>query len=221
MSNLEKQKDNENIDNYVVLVLENVKKIYHTGEKGYMALKGVDLKINKGEFLSIVGKSGSGKSTLLNLLGGIDKPTEGRILIKNEEINSFSESKLSQFRGKNIGFVFQFFQLMPTLTVLENVIMPMDFLKKIPSLKRKERAEMLLDRVGILEQGNKFPSALSGGEQQRVAIARALANDPEIILADIFYYQSITDPYNSFAPLCHFIIMSYHYYVFALTCKSI
>lgn len=174
----------EDIDKQAVLVLEKVKKVYHTGEKDYMALKGIELKIVKGEFVSFVGKSGSGKSTLLNLLGGIDKPTEGRILINNEDINSFSESKLSRFRGKNIGFVFQFFQLMPTLTVLENVIMPMDFLKKIPSSQRKERAERLLEKVGILEQAKKFPSALSGGQQQRVAIARALANDPEIILAD-------------------------------------
>lgn len=167
-----------------MLVLEKVKKVYHSGEKEYLAVKGVDLKINKGEFIAIVGKSGSGKSTLLNLLGGIDKPTEGRVLINNEEISRLNESRLSQFRGENIGFVFQFFQLIPTLTVLENVIMPMDFMKNIPSSQRKQRAEMLLEKVGILEHAKKFPSALSGGEQQRVAIARALANDPKIILAD-------------------------------------
>ncbi|MHC1682990.1 MAG: ABC transporter ATP-binding protein [Clostridiaceae bacterium] len=184
MIDIENQKDKEIIENQAVLLLEKVKKSYHIGEQEYMALKSIELKINKGEFVSFVGKSGSGKSTLLNLLGGIDRPTEGRILINNEDINSFNESKLSKFRGRNIGFVFQFFQLMPTLTVLENVIMPMDFMKKIPSSKRKERAEQLLEKVGVIDQAKKFPSTLSGGQQQRVAIARALANDPKIILAD-------------------------------------
>jgi putative ABC transport system ATP-binding protein len=167
-----------------VLDIKNVKKLYEIGEKGFLALKGVNLTINEGEFLAIVGKSGSGKSTLLNLLGGIDKPTEGNINIKGKEIGSMGENQLSRFRGDNIGFVFQFFQLMPTLTVLENVMMPMDFSRKIPAAKRRERAEMLLSKVGVLNQSSKFPSALSGGEQQRVAIARALSNDPDIILAD-------------------------------------
>jgi putative ABC transport system ATP-binding protein len=167
-----------------MLIVENVKKTYEIGEKGYMALRGVSIRINKGDLMAIVGKSGSGKSTLLNLLGGIDKPTEGRIVINGKEINSLGENQLSRFRGENIGFVFQFFQLMPTLTVVENVIMPMDFSRKIPVSKRKERAEMLLDKVGISSHAYKFPSALSGGEQQRVAIARALSNNPDIILAD-------------------------------------
>lgn len=168
----------------VVIKLENVRKMYTIGEKGFWALKGLDLQIKKGEFIAIIGKSGSGKSTLLNLLGGIDSPTEGRIIVNSKEINSLGESQLSRFRGENIGFVFQFFQLMPTLTVLENVIMPMDFLKRIPASKRKERAKSLLSKVGMEAHADKFPSALSGGEQQRVAIARALANDPDIIFAD-------------------------------------
>ncbi len=171
-------------DRKAVIVLENVKKRYTVGEKDFWALRGLDLKINPGEFIAIVGKSGSGKSTLLNLLGGIDTPTEGRILVNDKEINLLKERQLSRFRGENIGFVFQFFQLMPTLTVLENVIMPMDFSKRIPSSKRRERAKALLVKVGMEAHIDKFPAALSGGEQQRVAIARALANDPDIIYAD-------------------------------------
>lgn len=167
-----------------IIKLENVKKLYTIGEKDFWVLKGLDLQIKKGEFIAIVGKSGSGKSTLLNLLGGIDSPTEGRIVINDQEINGFSENQLSRFRGEHIGFVFQFFQLMPTLTVLENVVMPMDFSKSIPASKRKERAISLLKKVGMGSHLDKFPSALSGGEQQRVAIARALANDPDIIFAD-------------------------------------
>jgi putative ABC transport system ATP-binding protein len=167
-----------------VIKLENVKKMYSIGEKGFWALKGVDLEIKKGEFIAIVGKSGSGKSTLLNLLGGIDSPTEGRITVNGKEVNGLKENQLSRFRGENIGFVFQFFQLIPTLTVIENVIMPMDFSKRIPKSKRGERAKSLLVKVGMGSHADKFPSALSGGEQQRIAIARALANDPDIIFAD-------------------------------------
>lgn len=176
--------DKKIMDEKNVLIVNNASKLYKTGETAYLALKSINLKINKGEFIAIVGKSGSGKSTLLNLLGGIDRPTEGGVIINGREISNLKENQLSRLRGEYIGFVFQFYQLMPTLTVIENVIMPMDFLGKIPVPKRKERAEMLLARVGILSHANKFPSALSGGEQQRVAIARALSNDPEIILAD-------------------------------------
>lgn len=167
-----------------VIRIENVKKKYRIGDNLFWALKGVNLKVERGEFVAVVGKSGSGKSTLLNLLGGIDVPTEGEILINDTPINRLSERKLSRFRGDSIGFVFQFFQLMPTLTVLENVMMPMDFSNKIPASLRKERATSLLARVGMDSQADKFPSALSGGEQQRVAIARALSNDPDIIFAD-------------------------------------
>jgi len=167
-----------------IIGLENVKKMYKTGNVEFWALKGLTLTIGKGEMIAIVGKSGSGKSTLLNLLGGIDTATEGEIVIKGTSIRTLSENRLTRFRGENMGFVFQFFQLMPTLTVLENVLMPMDFSKRIPSSKKKERARMLLAKVGMGEHAYKFPSALSGGEQQRVAIARALANDPDIIFAD-------------------------------------
>lgn len=170
--------------NDAVITMENVGKMYRMGEKEYWALKRINLQVRRGEFIAIVGKSGSGKSTLLNLLGGIDKLTEGRISLNGREINNWRENQLSRMRGMNIGFVFQFFQLMPTLTVLENVIMPMDFSGQIPASQRKARAEILLAKVAILDQAGKFPAALSGGEQQRVAIARALANDPQIILAD-------------------------------------
>lgn len=167
-----------------LIKLKNIKKAYKIGNSDFFALKGINLDINKGELLAIVGKSGSGKSTLLNLLGGIDTPTEGSIIINGNELNGMKETQLSHFRSENIGFIFQFFQLMPTLTVLENVLIPMDFSNKIPSSKRKERAEMLLTKVKIINHANKFPSSLSGGEQQRVAVARALANDPDIIFAD-------------------------------------
>lgn len=164
--------------------ITKAKKRYQQDSEGYWALKGVDLTITTGELVAIVGKSGSGKSTLLNLLGGIDKQTEGTICINGNKIDDMNENQLSGFRAENIGFIFQFFQLMPTLTCLENVLMPMEFLKKYPKKDRKARAEMLLEKVGLTRHSNKFPAALSGGEQQRVAIARAMANDPSIILAD-------------------------------------
>jgi putative ABC transport system ATP-binding protein len=173
------------IDNKeAVVILNNVKKSYKIGEKNFLVLAGVNLQIVKGEFLAIVGKSGSGKSTLLNLMGGIDFPTEGKVVVNGKELNGLREKQLSRFRGENIGFVFQSYQLMPTLTVIENVIMPMDFSKRIPASQRRERAMTLLEKVGMATHADKFPSALSGGEQQRVAIARALANNPDIIFAD-------------------------------------
>lgn len=174
----------QQINRIETITISKVKKMYEQDSKGYWALKGVDLRICSGEFIAIVGKSGSGKSTLLNLLGGIDKQTEGTIVINGQKVDDMSENQLSGFRGANIGFIFQFFQLMPTLTSLENVLIPMEFLKKINKHDRKARAELLLEKVGLSDHKNKFPSALSGGEQQRVAIARALANDPSIILAD-------------------------------------
>lgn len=167
-----------------VIHVENLGKTYGTGPVGFEALKNVTVNINKGEFVSIVGKSGSGKSTLLHLLGGIDTATNGDITIAGNDLHSMDENRLSGFRRDNVGFVFQFFQLMPTLTVLENVILPMDFSRRLNLKDRKERAMKLLDEVGMCSHADKFPGALSGGEQQRVAIARALANDPPILLAD-------------------------------------
>lgn len=167
-----------------IIGLTQAEKGYEGGGQTFWALKGVDLNIERGQLAAVVGKSGSGKSTLLNLLGGIDTPTRGSVRVNGEELGGLSESRLTRFRGENIGFVFQFFQLMPTLTVLENVRMPMDFLNRIPAAQRTARGIDLLARVGMDIHRDKYPSALSGGEQQRVAIARALANDPPIILAD-------------------------------------
>jgi len=166
------------------ILLEHVKKQYELGKQQFMAVNDISLEIDKGEFVAIVGKSGSGKSTLLNLMSGIDKVTEGKVIIKGEEISSSTQSLLTRFRAEHIGIVFQFFQLLPTLTVLENVILPMDFSGRIKKGDRRLYASQLLEKVGMKAHQSKLPSELSGGEQQRVAIARALANDPEIIFAD-------------------------------------
>ncbi|MFO0580581.1 MAG: ABC transporter ATP-binding protein [Polyangia bacterium] len=147
-------------------------------------LRDIDLTIGAGQLVTLVGKSGSGKSTLLNLIGGIDRPTTGSVVVSDTALESLGEAQLARFRGHTIGFVFQFFQLLPTLTVLENVMLPMDFAGTIPIGGRQARALSLLERVGVAAHAGKLPAALSGGEQQRVAIARALANDPRIVLAD-------------------------------------
>jgi putative ABC transport system ATP-binding protein len=175
--------DNQQKEKAIIL-LEGVKKKYLIGEHDFWALNGINLDIQQGEFIAIVGTSGSGKSTLLNLLGGIDSPSEGTISINNVNLNNLNERELSRFRCVSIGFVFQFFQLMPSLTVLENVIMPMDFRGKLKAAQRKERARELLEKVGMERHAEKLPAALSGGEQQRTAIARALANNPDILFAD-------------------------------------
>jgi putative ABC transport system ATP-binding protein len=164
--------------------LQGLSKIYHTPAGEFTALRNIDLQISGGEFVAIVGKSGSGKSTLLNLVGGIDTPTSGVVEIGGAAIQSLDQNRLAVWRGRNVGFVFQFFQLLPTLTIAENVMLPMDFCRTYPVRERRKRALDLLDRVGVARQADKLPSALSGGEQQRAAIARALANDPPIILAD-------------------------------------
>ena len=167
-----------------LIELKNVSKSFQSGAGRYMALKSINLRIEKGEYLTITGRSGSGKSTLLNMLTGIDHPSEGKVIINGTDIHTLNESKLALWRGVNVGIVFQFFQLIPTLTILENLMLAMDFVKVIPAEKRRERANQLLKQVGINEQGDKLPAALSGGEQQRAAIARALANDPPILVAD-------------------------------------
>lgn len=170
--------------NEIVIELRHVTKSYPVASGSFSALKDVSFKIDSRQLVAITGKSGSGKSTLLNVITGIDRPTEGSVLINGIQVDKLSESELASWRGKNVGVVFQFFQLLPTLTILENVMLPMDFCNTYPKKDRKERALSLLQMVDIKEQADKFPSSLSGGQQQRVAIARALANDPSLIVAD-------------------------------------
>jgi putative ABC transport system ATP-binding protein len=169
--------------NDVVIELQNVKKIYKMDGVETPALSGVNLKIKKQEFIAIMGPSGSGKSTLLHMVGALDKPTFGRIILDGVDISTLKESALARLRGKKIGFVFQFFNLHPTLTALENVELPMIIIERNTEERRK-KAHELLKAVGLGRRCHHLPSQLSGGEHQRVAIARALANDPEIILAD-------------------------------------
>jgi putative ABC transport system ATP-binding protein len=150
----------------------------------FAALRGVSLDVRAGEFMAVVGRSGSGKSTLLNLMSGIDRPSAGEVHIAGTSVHALPEGRLAAWRGRNVGVVFQFFQLLPTLTIAENVMLPMDFCRTYPARARRPRALELLDRVGIAEQADKLPAALSVGQQQRAAIARALANDPPVVLAD-------------------------------------
>lgn len=165
--------------------LEKVSKAYQTEAGDFLALKNINLQVDPGEFIAVVGKSGSGKSTLINMITGIDRPTGGSVYVADTMINNLSEGSMASWRGKNLGIVFQFFQLLPTLTVLENVILPMDFCGLYSSKERIRKALKLLEMVEIGQnQSGKLPSQLSGGQQQRVAIARALANDPKIIAAD-------------------------------------
>ena len=167
-----------------VVRLAGASKSYPTPAGAFVALHGLDLEIRAGEFVAIVGKSGSGKSTLLNLIGGIDEPSSGSVVVDGADIGTLRPNELASWRGRTVGFVFQFFQLLPTLTVAENVMLPMDFCRTLPARARRGRALELLERVGVATHADKLPSALSGGEQQRVAIARALANDPSVVLAD-------------------------------------
>lgn len=167
-----------------VIELRHVSKTYDTPAGPFRALQDVNLSVAAGEMTAVIGKSGSGKSTLLNLIGGIDRPTSGEVSVAGMSIGRSSERALAAWRGATVGVVFQFFQLLPVLTAIENVMLPMDFLRARPSHTRRPRAMELLDRVGLADQAHKLPSTLSGGQQQRVAIARALANDPQIVTAD-------------------------------------
>lgn len=167
-----------------MISLHQVSKKYETPAGVFSALTNIDLEIRSGEFVGVVGKSGSGKSTLLNMVAGIDRPTSGAVTVAGTPIHEFTENQLAAWRGRNVGFVFQFFQLLPTLTAAENVMLPMDFGKSFPLRERRTRAQELLERVGVGSHADKLPATLSGGEQQRVAIARALANEPPLVLAD-------------------------------------
>ncbi|NLH08674.1 MAG: ABC transporter ATP-binding protein [Chloroflexi bacterium] len=164
--------------------MRRVVKTYKTEAGDFVALKGIDLTIDAGEFVAVVGKSGSGKSTMINMITGIDRPTSGEVYVNGTPIHTLNEDQMARWRGRNMGVVFQFFQLLPTLTVLENVMLPMDFCNVYARDERYDRAMELLRQVDIVEHAHKLPTAISGGQQQRAAIARALANDPPIIVAD-------------------------------------
>jgi len=164
--------------------VHQVTKTYETSSGPFTALRDVDLQVQAGEFTAVVGKSGSGKSTLINMITGIDRPSGGEVHVAGTAVHALNQEQLAVWRGRNVGVVFQFFQLLPTLTVAENVMLPMDFCNTYPARGRRGRALALLEKVGIAEQADKLPSALSGGQQQRAAIARALANDPPVLVAD-------------------------------------
>jgi putative ABC transport system ATP-binding protein len=167
-----------------LISLDQVTKTYSTGEVAFTALDGVDLAVGAGEFVGVVGPSGSGKSTLLNLVAGIDHPTSGRVIVDGVEVSSLTEDEAARWRGRTIGVVFQFFQLLPMLSLADNVMLPMDFCGVHRRKDRPGVALELLDRVGLADQADKLPPETSGGQQQRVAIARALANDAPVILGD-------------------------------------
>jgi putative ABC transport system ATP-binding protein len=167
-----------------VVQIKEVVKSFKVGSGEVTVLKGVSFDVKTGEFVSIVGPSGNGKSTLLNMITGIDRPTRGEVLVTGREVHRMSENQLAAWRGQHVGIIFQFFQMLPALTLLQNVMLPMDFARKYSARERKERALSLLETVSLADQANKLPSTVSGGQQQRAAIARALANDPELIVAD-------------------------------------
>jgi putative ABC transport system ATP-binding protein len=179
-NNTETKKD----ENASMIDLRGVHKYYKTAVGDFHALDSVDLQINAGEFVSIIGKSGSGKSTLLNMITGIDHPTTGEVYVNGTAVHELNENRMARWRGLNLGIVFQFFQLLPTISVIENIMLPMDFCRTYPMRERGKRALELLEMVELADHAYKLPTALSGGQQQRVAIARALANDPPVIIAD-------------------------------------
>jgi putative ABC transport system ATP-binding protein len=164
--------------------LRGVSRVYPTPEGEFHALTAIDLTACARELVAVVGMSGSGKSTLIHLIAGIDRATAGSVRVAGTDLGRLRESALAAWRGRTVGVVFQFFQLLPTLTILENVMLPIDFANTLPAPRARARAHQLLDRMGIADQAGKLPSALSGGQQQRAAIARALANDPPVIVAD-------------------------------------
>lgn len=167
-----------------LIELNKVSKAYDVAAGKFLALKEVDMQASAGEFVAVVGKSGSGKSTLINMITGIDTPTSGEVFVAETPVHTMDQEQLAAWRGRNVGIVFQFFQLLPTLTIAENIILPMDFCNTFPVNERRARATSLLEKVGIAEQADKLPADLSGGQQQRAAIARAMANDPPLIVAD-------------------------------------
>lgn len=180
----DKRPNSDGGDNEHPIELRGVVKEYETAAGPFAALKGIDLRIKASQFVGIVGRSGSGKTTLLNMIAGIDRPTRGEIYVGNTAVHRLGEGELAVWRGRNVGIVFQFFQLLPTLSILDNVMLPMDFDGRLSVRAQRDRAHRLLEAVDVAEHSDKLPSAISGGQQQRVAIARALANDPTIVVAD-------------------------------------
>jgi len=171
-------------NNHPIVEIKDVVKRFPVGSTEITILKGISFQVQKGEFLSIVGPSGNGKSTLLNMITGIDRPTSGEIVVTGRQVHKMSEDMLAAWRGENVGIIFQFFQMLPALSLLQNVILPMDLANKYSPKERRQRAEHLLEIVGLGDQMTKLPSMVSGGQQQRAAIARALANDPPLLVAD-------------------------------------
>ncbi len=167
-----------------IVQVRDVIKRFVVGESEVTILKGISFAIMPGEFVAIVGPSGNGKSTLLNMITGIDHPSEGQVIVTGQSVHTMSENELAVWRGEHLGIIFQFFQLLPALSLVKNVMLPMDLVKKVPRRERAERAMALLERVGLADQAHKLPSQVSGGQQQRAAIARALANDPPLLVAD-------------------------------------
>jgi putative ABC transport system ATP-binding protein len=167
-----------------IIQLRQVVKNYPVGQSQVKVLKGITFDVQPGEYVALVGSSGNGKSTLLNMIAGIDQPTSGTVIVAGQPLHKMSENQLAAWRGPNLGIVFQFFQLLPALSLLQNVIMPMDFAGTLAPQQRRQRARQLLDLVGLADHVDKLPSMISGGQQQRAAVARALANDPAIIVAD-------------------------------------
>lgn len=167
-----------------IIEVKDLIKRFPMGDDEITVLKGISFEVENGEFVTIVGPSGNGKSTLLNMVTGIDRPSAGEVIVTGRQVNRMSENELAEWRGGNVGIIFQFFQMLPSLSLLQNVILPMDFARKYSPREREERAMDLLERVGLADQVNKLPGQVSGGQQQRAAIARALANDPALIVAD-------------------------------------
>ena len=170
--------------NGAIIEIKNVVKRFPVGDTEITVLKGISFQVYEGEFLSIVGPSGNGKSTLLNMITGIDRPSDGEVVVLGQQVHGMSENALARWRGENVGIIFQFFQMLPALTLLNNVVLPMDLAGKYKPKERHERAMHLLDMVGLADQAHKLPGMVSGGQQQRAAIARALANDPALLVAD-------------------------------------